>query len=376
MGVEIPKLLQSAETFQALEHGARGWLGRVGAKVRGALGKAGDAYQAEEQWFKMSFYIDKRMAGAVPKAAADAAETALFNYRRVPWLVDTLRQYGVVPFLVFPFKALPATAKAVAQRPAAISRYGHLFRSFEAPKAQAEAERAVLPEYMQDAWMRLPGADANGRVRYLNLEYILPFGDIGETFSGGGFGGRGGQKSAFLSVPFADLAAAIISGRDPFTDQEIAKRPGGWPSYLWSFVTPPLMGRSGQELLSAAKGVPVNVLSRRAEPRSLTQAMLASFAGLRITPVDLEESRDQRLRDLSFEIRELRADARRWQRAKWITEDERDDGIAEYVERIRVVVDHMREISGVQLPPAAPARAGASPVPLDAERSVMTGGTR
>ena len=300
VGVEIPKLLDGAESFQRLQAGATGWLMRAGRAAKGALAKAGDAYQAEEQWFKMSFFIDQRMKGLAPKAAADAAETALFNYRRVPWLVDNLRRYGVVPFLTFPYKALPATAKAIAQRPAAISRYGHIVRAFEAPRAEQARERSALPEYMKDGWMRLPDTDAQGRVRYLNLEYILPWGDIGEAFSLSGFLGSGGQKSAFLSVPGLDLGAAVVTGIDPFTNQEITKRPGGWRRYLWDFAVPPLAGSSGRELVAAGQGRPVNVLSRRAEPRSLKQAALATFAGLRITPVDIDESRAYRLRDLAL----------------------------------------------------------------------------
>ena len=242
VGVEIPKLLDTAESFQRLQAGASGWLMRAGRAAKGTLAKAGDAYQAEEQWFKMSFFIDQRMKGLAPKAAADAAEAALFNYRRVPWLVDNLRRYGVVPFLTFPYKALPATAKAIAQRPAAISRYGHIVRAFEAPRAEQARERSALPEYMQDGWMRLPDTDAQGRVRYLNLEYILPWGDIGEAASLQGYLGSGGSTSAFLSIPGIGLASVAATGIDPFSMQDVRKRPGGIRRYLWDFVVPPLAG--------------------------------------------------------------------------------------------------------------------------------------
>ena len=363
VGIEIPKLLDAAESFQQLQRGTGGFLARAGRKVKGAVAKAGDAYQAKEQWFKMSFFIDQRMKGLNPKAAADAAETALFNYRRVPWLVDNLRRYGAVPFLTFPYKALPATVKAIAQRPAAMSRYGHIIRTFEAPKEEQAREQSALPDYMQDGWMRLPDEDAQGRVQYLNLEYILPWGDIGQAFSTSGFLGKGGSKSAFLSVPGADLAAAMVTGIDPFTNQEVTKRPGGWRRYVWNFAVPPLAGSAAQEFSAAFKGTPVNKLSQRAEPRSLTQAVLGNFFGLRITPVDIEESRLYKLRDLTFDIDEERMTMRRWGRSKWVSEEERQEALAESADRIREIVAQAVEIrDGAR--PDTPAQAADEPVRL------------
>ena len=309
------------------------------------------------------------MKGLDPKAAAEAAESALFNYRRVPWLVDNMRRYGVVPFATFPYKALPATAKAIAHRPAAISRYGHVVRAFEAPRGEQARERSALPVYMQDGWMRLPGNDAAGRVRYLNFEYIVPWGDIGEAFSLSGFLGSGGSQSAFLSVPGANLAAAVVTGIDPFTNQEIKKRPGGMRRYLWDFAVPPLMGSSGRELRAAAKGTPVNVLSRRAQPRSLTQSVIATFFGLRVTPVDIDESRQYRLRDLAFDIEEEQATMRRWARSKWVSEEERDEALAESADRIREIVAQAIEIrDGAR--PDAPANAQG---PHDRQRPTESG---
>lgn len=344
VGVEIPKLLETAESFQQLERGASGFLSRLSQRGKRAVAKAGDLYQAEEQWFKMSFFIDQRMKGLAPKAAAAAAETALFNYRRVPWLVDNMRRYGIVPFMTFPYKALPATAKAIAKRPGAISRYGHIIRTFEAPRGEQASERLALPEYMQDGWMRLPGEDARGRVQYLNLEYILPWGDIGEAFSLQGFMGTGGSKSSFLSVPGADLAAALVTGIDPFTRQEITKQPGGIRRYLYDFAVPPLLGRSGRELKASFEGRPTNILSRRSEPRSTTQAVLANFFGLRITPVDIDESRAYRLRDLAFDIEEEERSRNRWLRSAWVTDEEKNKALVESADRIREIVAQAIEI--------------------------------
>lgn len=340
-GTELPKLLTAAPSASAWRRS----LTMAVAPIR----RAGDAYQAEEQLFKMAFYIDRRKAGLAAPDAAKLAEQALFNYRKVPRLIANLRSYGVVPFLTFPYKAVPAFGRALAKRPAAINRYGNIFRIFEAPGA--ETERKVLPEYMQDGWMRLPDTDADGRVRYLNLNYILPFGDIGEAATLGGYLGRGGQKSSFLSLPMADLASAVVSGRDAYTDQEIEKQPGGWTGFLTNFMLPPLAGGyASKELIASAKGQPTNPLSRTAEPRSLSQALLANLAGLRIRPLDLQQERRSRIAGVEAEIRDLRTEMRRWQRSKWITTEERDDQLAEQVERLKVLMREIREFGELKLP--------------------------
>jgi hypothetical protein len=359
-GVELPKLLDEAETISEFTRGASSFLAATTRKFKQAFAKAGDAYQAEEQWFKMSFFIDQRKRGLGVKEAANAAEDALFDYQRVPWLIDEIRRYGVVPFITFPYKALPATAKALAKRPAAISRYGHIIRTFEAPKREQEGERSALPTYMQDGWMRLPGQDPKGRVRYLNLEYVLPWGDLGEAFSLKGYLGEGGRQSAFLNIPAANLVSAAVSGRDQFLDREIKDMPGGWPRYIYNFAVPPLAGYAGQELAAAFRGVPVDKRSRR-EPRSKAQAVLSSFFGVKIRPVDIDEERAYRLRDLTYDVAEIRGAFQRIVSSPYIAEEEKEAALAETVERLTEFAAQMVEIrDGAR--PDAPARAeSASP---------------
>ena len=72
--------------------------------------------------------------------------------------------------------------------------------------------------------------------------------------------------------------------------------------------------------------------------------MLATFFGLRITPVDIDESRAYRLRDLAFDIQEERATMRRWMRSTWISEEEREAALAESATRIREIVAQAIEI--------------------------------
>jgi hypothetical protein len=333
-----------------------GVLQRAWGTVARAIDKPARLYQAEEQLFKLAFFIDQRMKGTAPNAAVEASERALFNYRKVPRLVDELRTWGVVPFASFPYFAAGATARALAHRPAAISRYGHLFRVFEDGDASA-SERQVLPRYMRDGWIRLPGTDADGRVRYVNGQYILPFGDLSELSQ---FTEPGEQNSVGRlvgqRVPVLQLGAAIVTGVDPFTGQDIDQQPGGWKAWLTNFALPPLAGGyAARELVAAAKGRPANPLSRYGEPRTLGQAALANVAGIRIRPVNLEEERRRRVEELAYDVRDIHQEMRRYQRSHWLTEDERTAALGEQMDRIRVLVQMVQRLE--ENPTATPSAA-------------------
>lgn len=139
-----------------------------------------------------------------------AAEDALFNYRKVPKFIDEIRTWGVAPFASFPYFAVPATAKALAHRPAAVNRYGNIFRSFEDRETSAR-EREVLPRYMTDGWARLPTEDPQGRAQYVNVRYLLPFGDLSDVAHLGEEGGRNAQPFVSQRMPAVQLAAAFAT---------------------------------------------------------------------------------------------------------------------------------------------------------------------
>jgi hypothetical protein len=307
---ELPKLLDISDDLSGLQKGLMATFRKIGQQPS-------NLYQAEERLFKMAMYIDKRKAGVLPKAAAAFAEEALFNYRRVPEFIDQIRRTGVVPFITFSYKAIPATARALWQRPATVNRIGNVFRTFEDRTPEGHDARQLLPEYMREGWMKLPGTDEKGRPQYFNMNYILPFGDLGEMATGSGFGGRGGPAAGLINSPLVNTAAALATGIDPFTNQQIDEQFGGVSGYISRLILPSLLGGAGTtELVHAYKGLPSNPFSIRAEPRDLTKAALANFLGVRITAVDLPQQYQYRLLDINREMRDVQTRVRRWRTAQ------------------------------------------------------------
>ena len=213
-------------------------LGRIGSgweKSKSALNKAAKLYEAEEQWFKLSKFIhnmDRKKMSAI-EAAADS-EKWLFNYAKVTKFQDAYRSkwYGA-PFATFTFKALPRIAEAAVKTPhrfilpammihglerAAMDKFGDT-------RVQAKAKRELLPEWMRGSMLgmpnfaRFPILDESGREYYLNLTYILPWGDIGE---GGGFGPVPGSLMPFTQ-PFVKEPWQQVVNYDTFWKENIVK---------------------------------------------------------------------------------------------------------------------------------------------------------
>ena len=311
VGTELPKVLSTAPDVKGVQKGIASALRKIGQKPS-------ELYQFEEHLFKMAMYIDQRKAGVVPKAAAAAAEEALFNYRRVPEFIDTLRHTGAVPFVTFSYKAIPATARALWQRPATVNRIGNVFRTFEERTPEGHDSRQLLPEYMREGWMKLPWTDEKGRPQYFNMDYILPFGDIGELTSGSGYGGRGGPAAGLINSPLVNAAAALATGTDPFTNQQIDEQFGGVSGYIKRLILPSLMpgGYGWTDIAQAAKGIPANPFNIRAEPRTLQQALNANLLGIRVTPVDFPQQARYRLLDINREMRDVQSRLRDWHTAQ------------------------------------------------------------
>ena len=318
---ELPKLLDISGDLSGLQKGLTSTLRKIGQKPS-------DAYQYEEKLFKMAMYIDKRKAGMLPKAAADFAEESLFNYRRVPEFIDQIRRTGAVPFITFSYKAIPATARALWQRPATVNRIGNVFRTFEDRTPEGHDARHLLPEYMREGWMKLPWTDEKERPQYFNMNYILPFGDLGEIATGSGIGGRGGAVAGLINSPLVNAAAAWATGTDPFTNQQIDEQFGGLSKYISNLILPSLApeipglgewvpgGYGFREIKGALEGIPTNPFSIRAEPQTLLKAGAANLLGLRVRAVDFPQEYQYRLLDINREMRDVQTRVRRWRTAQ------------------------------------------------------------
>lgn len=175
----------------------------VPAKLVGGVSKA---YGKAELWSKMAVYIAARDRGCPPSVAGEMADRAIFNYRKVPGMVNWFRRYGAFPFIVWPYKAIPTVARVIWERPAALSKYGKGLRALElmTPEETRVEEKRVLPEYLTEASVRAPGKEA----RYWQWGFIHPAQDIGELTLR--------ETAMRLGTGVPNIIAALY-GRNPVT---------------------------------------------------------------------------------------------------------------------------------------------------------------
>lgn len=212
-----------------------GIIGNGWGQAKKALRKAADLYQAEEQWFKMAKYIHNIERKGMAKGAAWAdAEKWLFNYQKVTKFQEKYRSrwYGA-PFATFTFKALPRIAEAAIKTPWRFAVPGAIIYGLEKAAQrkigdtteEIRAKKALRPDWQQGKMLgtpnfaRVPFVDEYGREYWLNLTYILPWGDIGEA---GKFGPIPGGLVPF-SQPFIKEPVQQILNYDKFWEEQIVK---------------------------------------------------------------------------------------------------------------------------------------------------------
>lgn len=156
----------------------------VGTRLGKIKKKLGDLYQGEENVAKMTAFIHQRKKGLSPEDAWKAAESATFNYAQVTPFVRKLRTaiWGM-PFVTFPLKATPLAIETALKNPNRISVIGKIKESIEEQAdiklGGTQQERENEPPWVKNGfYMKLPWKDANGRSAYLDLTYIIPFGDL------------------------------------------------------------------------------------------------------------------------------------------------------------------------------------------------------
>lgn len=274
--------------------------------------KLGELYQAEEVWFKMSKYIHNREKGMKPREAWADAEKWLFDYTEVPKLVEWARRSPAgAPFITFTYKALPVVAESMVTAPWRMAgilaslyylneKSAELLGMSEQEKRRVEAS---LPEKMKgkvlgvSKFLMLPFKDKYGQIQYLDLTYILPWGDIGET---GGLGSEipgvrklGGltRQVPVVGSPLIQAIAEIGLNKSSYTGKEIYQP---WEStaesskkislYLYRQAFPSLApGGYGETRLRKAITQEPDYMGRTS---SIPTAAASTLLGLKTTPID------------------------------------------------------------------------------------------
>ena len=322
-------------------------------EARPSQTKAGRAlsniYQGEEQWFKLAKYMDSRGKGMSPKEAVADAQKWLFDYSEVPKFVEWARRspFGS-PFLTFTWKALPVIAESAVKQPWRIGALAYTLNSIadygQSKLQMTESERkqveAILPERMKASLaqltpksMLLPYRDKYGQLQYLDLTYILPWGDIGES----------GRFPAGKGIPFANVMPGLASpllttvgelmaGESFYTGKSLfpseptgTEKASGLALHVWRQWAPPMApGGYGFKKLAASLTEEEDYFGRT---NSIPAAVASTLMGIKINPIDVRKERGFRVLELEKRMETLEQDARRIRQHRGKSDSQKDTEI-------------------------------------------------
>lgn len=290
---------------------SRGFVKKFGRSI---VDKLSDLYQKEEEFAKLSQYIFQRQKGLVPEEAWKIAERATFNYSQVTPFIRRLREsiFGY-PFITFTYKVTPQVARTIVTAPTKVSNIGKIKQGIEnlADLKELEREKASEPDWVRDGfYVKLPVKDRHGRSAYLDLSYILPFGDLisGQFFERGikretGLP-EGPVEAQLKKLPFPNLVRELAKNQDFFGNKvflesdSTEEQLGDVFRHILKTYAPPLVSdqipggyrKTGER----RPGVLQRIVQEKGaieagggQTRSLAQELL-KMVGLKISPVDIK----------------------------------------------------------------------------------------
>ena len=264
------------------------------------------AYQAEDQLFRMATYMRRRSQGESAQVAAENARDQFLNYDiRAPWVV--MARNSLLPFISYSYRAIPKLAENISHRPWKVAKYATIAYAANAlaylwddGDDGEDKERAALRNEEQGhTWLgtprmlRMPWRDSHGLPVFLDIRRWIPGGDIFDSTQG----------SSALPIPAPlqfggplQMAFEFMLNRQAFTGEDITNSltmdngdkfnsVADWAWKSWapaSFWTP----RSWYwtKIANAVYGA----TDTAGHPYSVPQALLSSI-GIKVKPVDVED---------------------------------------------------------------------------------------
>ncbi len=246
------------------------------------------------------------------RAAEQKANYALFDYSKVPPVIRWAR-HGYSPFITFTYKAIPRLTKEFARKPWKAAKWiGGLYvlqklfdeMSGDSPE-EIEAERRVLPHYAQremlpgqPSHLRLPWKDEEGRAKYFDLSFIVPWGDITEGVGDLSFGSR----SIMPNNPVWNLWRDFSANEDVFLEKPLTYKhdTGGEVAiklmkHAWKAAAPGILDPNS---IIKMKRVMFGEKDFRGRKYSTAEAIFDVFLGLKIRRFDYMEEAARRFTEL------------------------------------------------------------------------------
>lgn len=256
-----------------------------------------DIAKGSEQRMRYGMFKDLLEGGKSPEEAARIVSETLFDYKYTSVANRALRQ--AIPFGMYSFKAIPQSAKFLAEKPAAAAGLRGLY-------AQGDANERPLPPWTQGN-INIPiGTGETGNPQYLT-SLRLPFetlaqipnpsGDLGDILA------QTRSDIVGQASPLIKTGIAAFGGNDPRTGQPFRSYDKA-PAALQAIGVPERseFGRAYNTLVGTGAiqplAAPIATLSKLLDKRqSIPVAALNTLTGFKILDVDEQMALKQVIED-------------------------------------------------------------------------------
>jgi hypothetical protein len=366
-GAEISAFLDEAAALRKNDGSMLAAAGRLLRKLADAPARS---YQGIEQFFKIALYLHGTQRGMTSEQAAMHAEKWAFNYDKIPPAIRWAKRW-YSPFITFTYKAMPRMAEVAVRKPWKMVKYVMLYKVVEEitrrlrgeSDDEVEREKKVLPDYMRQSvlpgmlnYIRVPVGDKYGRAKYMDLSYILPWGDVGEMW---GQANLSIVPRAFMpSHPLYITIAEVGFDEVMFTGEPLSKEWYDKSDYakaiatqIWRQAMPSLAGSySWNKLMSAFYGEK----DWAGRDRSIGEAVFDVFFGIKLRSIDYAEQLEWRISEQQSALYELRRDFARDYRRIFVQAPSKDPQkqrqreqqlYEKYDDRTQKIIDNVMEVN-------------------------------
>lgn len=205
-------------------------------------------YAAEDNAFRLAAFMShagtaQKLNGGKPltreqlNKAAQAAAREFLDYNIHARTINALKQ-TVLPFVSWPYRALPAFAKIAATKPwkvgALLGGYyllESMLKEMGGGDDDDKRKRKVLPQYMNDRLfgvgphmsLQVPGMGDDRHPVYFKFGAFIPTGDLIQNDNKNGFMGLKWWPGSFTpNGPIVSMLAGAVFNIDPFTGKQIS----------------------------------------------------------------------------------------------------------------------------------------------------------
>ena len=355
-------------------------VGKVGSAGGNAVRKTSNVaqtfYRVEDEVFKMALYRMARSKGLSNTEARDYTLNFFFDYGEVPQGIKFVRDTGLLPFVSYTYKAIPAVLRGALTRPHRFLAVTGLMYALNAMSyamlgddADEEEERKYMPEYMKGftsfgtpKLIRLPWNDSQGKPMFIDVYRWLPLGDFADV--GNRTGGMPLPQFMNPNGPVVSTYNALVNNTDTFTGGKLTQ------DYMTTREKTVIRAKwiAGQ-ILPASVGMPFSYHSNnvmdglknqmegtkfaevledlgwtgktyRGEDKQLYRAALGAF-GIKVRGEKPEDLRAATQRRLHSQEREIRADMRRIRRNNTLSQQAKEAQLARRQQSLQRLFEQM-----------------------------------